>query len=186
MGTTCSYCRGEFPDDRLTNLDRGTIISLCPACLSLAETTEQPRPLAVRQVLREDLELVLAWRNNPRIYEHFQNQDSPLTWDDHVSWFESRPSERDDYVIRYEDRPVGVVSINSQDFVSIYIGEPSLWGSGIGTRMLTWIIDRYHPTRHPKAEIHIENNRSQQLFARCGFEQIDQDGSWQIYEYTND
>jgi hypothetical protein len=74
-----------------------------------------------------DLELVLRWRNNPKIYKNLPSQSSVISWEENTEWYENRPSNREDYVIRYQDRRIGVVSLDGDDFVSIYIGEYTLW-----------------------------------------------------------
>lgn len=182
----CSYCNGKFAKTKLTTLDRGTILQLCPACHNLSDPQKSPSSLLVRPMEEDDLELVLAWRNNPEIYEHFVEQEGIIAWDDHVKWYESRPADRRDYIIRYQDRRVGVVSLDESDFVSIYIGEIPLWGEGIASRMLNWLTKRHHPDRSLQAEIHMNNKRSQELFEKCGFVQSDRDGDWIIYKYKPD
>lgn len=182
----CSYCNGEFAKTKLTTLDRRTVLRLCPACHNLSDPQSSPSSLMVRPMEQDDLELVLAWRNNPEIYEHFFEQDGVITWDNHVKWYKNRPADREDYIIRYQDRRVGVVSLDESGFVSIYIGEIPLWGQGIASRMLNWVTQRHYPDRSLQAEIHEKNNRSKRLFEKCDFVQSDRDGDWVIYQYNPD
>ncbi|WP_324759586.1 GNAT family N-acetyltransferase [Haloarcula sp. GH36] len=135
------------------------------------------RPLKV-----QDLELVLAWRSNPRIYRYFRDQSEPLQWDDHVEWFASRDPERRDFIIEHDGRRVGSVAITAAGEVSIYIGEVSLWGSGVATAALTTACERVENDQLT-AWIHEENESSQDLFERCGFAFLDEDGDWLEYQF---
>lgn len=183
MPRSCAFCDGEFPSGDLRSLD-STV--LCSACHELASPSNGANGLAVRPIQRDDLELVLAWRNNPTIYEHFVEQDGPLRWEDHVRWFESRPPARRDYVTRYDGRRIGVVGVDESGFVTVYIGEPALWGEGIGTKLLNWLTARHDPERDLHAEIHVDNDRSRRLFERCGFEHVNRDTDWDTYQYVSE
>jgi RimJ/RimL family protein N-acetyltransferase len=131
----------------------------------------------------KDLELVLAWRNNPVIYDNIPEQNGPIEWDDHNAWYKQRPADREDYIIRYRDRRVGVVSLDEDGFVSIYIGQQPLWNQDIASRILEWLIQRHPSPRPLYAEIHIENTRSKRLFEQCGFAQSDGENEWVTYQY---
>lgn len=112
---------------------------LCPACYNLVSSSKEPSPLAVRPVKKDDLELVLAWRNSISSNKpFFINQNAEIGWDDMTTWFDSR-GDHTDYIIQYKHRPVGVVSIGGTDLVSMYVGVPELWDQGIGPRVLNWI-----------------------------------------------
>ncbi len=154
--------------------------SLCEPCKALLD---RPQAVRVTPLERSDLELVLAWRSNPEIYQHFRRQDGPLDWSEHVTWYESRSPDRHDFVIHYEDRRVGVVSLDADDEVSIYLGDFSAYGCGVATASLGWLCDRLEQRAPLKAEIHDENDASKRLFERCGFQKDDRDGAWLQYLY---
>jgi RimJ/RimL family protein N-acetyltransferase len=133
----------------------------------------------------DDLELVLAWRSNPDIYRYFRDQDSPLVWSEHVRWYESRPTDRHDFVVHYDGRRVGVVTIDTNDAVGIYLGDFSARGHGVATAALGWLCDRFHDREPLLAEIHRENESSLRLFERCGFRQRGRDEEWFKYAYES-
>lgn len=153
---------------------------LCSACKDLVNASRQ---ISVSPLLRSDLELVLAWRSNPLIYEHFHEQSEPLEWPSHVSWFESRGAKRHDYVIHFEGRRVGVVSLAENGDVGIYLGDFAARGNGVASQALSWLCSRFSEDRELHAQIHEANNTSKNLFNSCGFERIDRDGTWELYEY---
>lgn len=135
----------------------------------------------LRSVRVDDLELLLAWRSNPEIYEQFREQEGPLTWEEHLTWFATRPSGRQDFVIEYNGHRVGSVAVTEESRVSIYVGETALWGEGIATAVLDEITRRYERL---SAVIHHENEASQRLFERCGFEPEGGD-EWIMYLYES-
>jgi RimJ/RimL family protein N-acetyltransferase len=132
-----------------------------------------------------DLELVLAWRSNPNIYCHSRRQNSPLDWEIHLSWYESRSPGRHDFIIQYEGRRVGVVSITTANHVSIYVGDFSARGNGVATAAVEWICERFNHRARLIAEIHEDNSPSKRLFEGCGFIQRGRDGEWMKYNYES-
>lgn len=156
------------------------LLTLCNPCSTLAGGDCSIR---VSPLERGDLELVLAWRSHPEIYRHFRLQDEPLEWDEHVTWFESRSDDRYDFVIQYDNRRVGVISIDGNDEVGIYLGDFSAHGQGIATSALNWLCDRFNERTPLFAEVHKENDRSKKVFKRCGFQNRTIDDEWLKYSY---
>lgn len=169
------------PDCRLAvEPDTDAVLRRCEPCRTLA--AESPR-IRVTPLDRSDLELVKAWRSNPEIYRHFRAQAGPLEWDDHIEWFESRPSARHDFLIHVGNRRVGGLSISADDEVGIYLGDVTVHGAGIATRSLTWLCERF-ATRAPlTAEVHEDNDASRRLFTRVGFEHADSEEGWDQYRF---
>lgn len=144
--------------------------------MSVSEHSVRFRPLAY-----DDLDLLLAWRSNPRMFEHLRDQDGPLEWSNHVQWFLERPEDRHDFMIEYRGRRIGVVSVDGDDHVGVLVGEESSWGLGISTIALQWLCDRFSNERELFAEIQAENERSINLFEKCGFEVYDCEDEWITY-----
>lgn len=155
---------------------------LCEPCMKLSERTP---PIQMSPIKPEDLELVLAWRSNPKIYHHFRRQDTPLEWESHLLWYESRSDTRHDFIIHYEGRRVGVVSITECEKVSIYLGDFAARGQGVATGALRWLRERFKNRSPLIAEIHEENVSSKRLFKRCGFQPHGRDGEWVVYSYES-
>ena len=153
---------------------------LCSSCISLSEHTND---IYITPMKKEDLELVLAWRSNPKIYKNSREQSEPLDWENHVSWYESRDPDRHDFVIHYQGRRVGVVSISETDEISIYLGDFSAHGKGIATAALSWICGRFKHRVPLVAQIHQNNTSSVRLFEKCGFQRQERDGEWKKYYY---
>lgn len=154
-------------------------LTICEPCTTLFET----HSIQISPLRCEDLELILAWRSNPTIYRHFRNQDGPLDWEVHKTWFNSRNDKRRDFIIHFQDRRVGVVNINADNEVGILLGDFSARGQGIATATLNWLCDRFAERGPLIAEINKENTQSIELFERCGFEQDGCDDGWLRYIY---
>jgi RimJ/RimL family protein N-acetyltransferase len=134
---------------------------------------------------RDDLELVLAWRSNPEIYRHFDEQDAPLAWEDHRRWFETRDEDRHDFVVSFGGRRVGVVSLGADSSVSVYLGDTSARGNGVATSAIKWLCERFADRTPLIAAVHSENTASKRLFERCGFERSDGQEEWIEYVYRS-
>lgn len=174
--TECNACELSIKIPYNSNSEKRQ--KLCKPCTKLVETEQ---PVFVSPLEYSDLELVLAWRSNPKIYRHFRQQDGPLSWEKHVTWFESRDSNRYDFVVHYDGRRVGVISLSSDNEVSIYLGDYSAHGQGIATTALNWLCERFQGRSPLTAEIYEENEASKRLFRRCGFQQKGVNGEWLQY-----
>lgn len=174
--TVCNHCQQPIHDQPQQAKDQ----TLCGACCTLPN--DEPR-INVRPLERNDLELVLAWRSHPKIYQYFRHQDEPLSWKEHISWFNSRPSNQWDFAIQYNGRRVGVVAISPEDEVTVYIGEFSAEGRGIATSVIKWLCTRFESRTPLTAEVNRHNNRSKNLFEKCGFQKKNLNGEWITYVY---
>ena len=138
--------------------------------------TTEGTQVTLRPVEQGDLELMLAWRSLPSISETTQVQGNrALAWEEHWNWWNGR-TNRMDWLILYEGRRVGVVSLkNLSRFatpeISVYIGEQMLWGKGIGKQALREALDwlRDHHILGCRATIRPDNQRSIHLFESLGF-----------------
>lgn len=147
---------------------------------SHGKMSEISESLNFRPVQVQDLELLLAWRSNPDIYNQFKNQETALAWSDHVSWFATREESRHDYIIEYEGRRVGSVYIDDKEHIGVYIGETSLQGKGIGPQAIEWMTKKFDKPLW--AEIKTENKASRKAFSKCGFEEVTEKNGWIKYK----
>lgn len=173
---TCADCGLQAKGDKESGCER----TLCSHCTQLSQRNSTVR---ITPMSEEDLELVCAWRSNPNIYRHFRQQQGPLEWDSHVEWFHSRSDDRHDFIIQYDGRRVGVVSIDASNEVGVLLGDFSARGQGVATTALNWLCGRFSERAPLRAEIQEENHASKRLFERCGFEKASQEGNWIQYVY---
>ena len=144
----------------------------------------------LREATTNDLELIMAWRSNPLVYQGFYQQGTPLTWEEHISWWHSRNRDWRTFIIEYESRKVGVVTIGNLDSwapeLGWYIGEVSLWGKGIGKEAVGLGLDyiKSQNKKYARATILDDNERSIKLAKSLGFEKLGKarqgESWWQI------
>ena len=175
--TICNSC--GLPHDLPTDADT-KVKTHCRACAVRMESHPSTR---IEPLEQADLELVLAWRSHPQIYAHFRQQNSPLDWEEHSSWFKSRDEDRYDFMISFDGRRVGVVNIDASNEVGIFLGDFSAHGQGVATAALEWLCHRFADRAPLFAEIHDENEASKRLFKQCGFYRCGRDGEWIQYTY---
>lgn len=134
----------------------------------------------LREMTEQDLPLMMAWRSSPLVYAGFYQQTRPLIWEEHFSWWESRNSDWRSFLCLYDDRPIGVVNIGQLDHFSpeigYFIGEVSLWGQGLGVRMvslgLMWLrrySQEHKHITHVHTTIKDDNKSSIKLIKKLGF-----------------
>lgn len=129
--------------------------------------------IKLREARHEDLPLMMAWRN--LTYEGFYTQNAPLTWEEHVNWFVNRPSSWRCFIILYEERPVGVVTIGQLEYwtpeIGYYIGEITLWGKGIGKESVKLAMEylKSQGKEYCHTTVKEDNLRSLNLLKSLGF-----------------
>lgn len=143
--------------------------------------------IKLRKATEDDLPLMMAWRSNPDIYQGFYIQKKPLEWGEHLAWFRTRNSNWRTLIVLYEERPVGVITIEQLDHwspeIGYYIGETSLWGKGVGTEAVKLTLDiiRGYGKEYVRADILDSNSRSIGIVTTLGFERLGstrEGGSW--------
>jgi RimJ/RimL family protein N-acetyltransferase len=130
--------------------------------------------IQLKEMKKNDLELVLAWRSIPEVYHFLYTQKEPLNWDEHKNWFENRKN-RIDWIIIYNGRKIGVMNIIHLDTecpeLGIYIGELKLWGKGVGKQVVIMALNWMKRKRFKMAcaTTNKENIRSQGMWESLGF-----------------
>lgn len=131
--------------------------------------------MKLRKARKHDLPLVMAWRSNPLIYQGFYTQHEPLRWEEHLNWWQSRNRDWRTFIIEYENRPIGVVTIGQLDHwspeIGYFIGETSLWGKGIGRQAVQLGLDyiKDYGREYVHTTVLNKNVRSKVLLSNLGF-----------------
>jgi len=129
----------------------------------------------LRPTEKSDYPLIMSWRSNPLVFQGFYRQTEPLKWEEHIAWIKSRNQDWRNFIIMYEDRPVGGVTIGQLDHwepeVGYYIGEVSLWGKGIGREAVKLALDyiKNYGREHCHTTVLESNERSIRLLESLGF-----------------
>ena len=155
-----------------------TVAAEPPGIITFAKRVALPEDregevLSLERVTGEMLPLLLAWRSDTEITRWMttirrSQEQTPQTW---MSQVDSVLFQRGDHLMVWTNpdrRPIGKVSVNDENEVSLMIGEKSLWGKGYGTRALRLFMDLIGDGDW-WAVIRPENIGSQRAFGRCGF-----------------
>ena len=105
--------------------------------------------VSLRLAKDSDLELIMAWRSHPLVYQGFYSQKAPLTWAEHYTWWKSRHNWKQ-FIIQVTEgddftRAVGCVALGQLDSwapqIGFYVGEISLWGKGVVKQAIRLALD---------------------------------------------
>lgn len=136
----------------------------------------------LRNATEADLPLIMAWRSNPLSYQGFYSQKQPLTWEEHINWWQSRNKDWREFLIVLVDgthtRDIGVVTIGQlchwSPEIGYFIGEVSLWGKGYGKEAVKQAMDwlKIYGKEYCHTTIKDDNKRSISLIKSLGFERL--------------
>ena len=136
--------------------------------------TSTPK-VALRPLQEDDLELLLAWRNDQDITRFLPSHPRNIVWEQHYGWWTSRKETRYDWIIVVygEGRPrrVGIVHYDQDTGeMGALVGEKWLWGLGIARDALALALVQLHPSLFVWAVIHPDNLGSKKAFEAVGFQ----------------
>lgn len=100
--------------------------------------------IRIRQMMEEELELLLEWTNTPDVIPFWYGKELTLKElsDD---WTTEYFMEDDDsgrcFIIEYREKPIGMINHNGKERdssceIDIVIGESTQWSKGLGSRVL--------------------------------------------------
>ncbi|MEW9502885.1 GNAT family N-acetyltransferase [Jeotgalibacillus marinus] len=148
--------------------------------------------LLLRSMKPDDYTLMVKWLNDSRILEFYG--DSPLSLDEVISKYSPRVEGKHyvkPFILEYKNEPIGYIqcykiteaeykaydySENENIFgIDQFIGEVEHWNKGIGTLLVTLIVN--YLVEHKKADRvvmdpQIRNTRAIRCYEKCGFEKV--------------
>jgi aminoglycoside 6'-N-acetyltransferase len=142
---------------------------------------EGPR-VSIRPVEWEDLPTLCGWWNDPTVMKEVRAEkfkpnleQVQKSW---VAWRDAGTMDYHEFIICLGDRSIGEIGYVFENVdqetasIDIKIGDPSLWGQGLGTEAMMLLIDYLlmHVKAHRiTAQPGDWNKRSMRLFEKCGF-----------------
>ena len=133
--------------------------------------------LRLREVERQDCEILFHWRNLPEIIELGSSQKS-VQWNEHEAWFNSalKSPKCIIYIITFKKEPIGQLRFDREDQqradISIYIVSQFI-GKGLGRVAIREackkLFNEKGSIREINALIREENIASIKAFERVGF-----------------
>lgn len=142
---------------------------------------EQPEFIEIDETLRLRkydgvFDFALPWYQDPEVLILVDGNPEPYAMEKLRRMYEYLDSQGECYFIEVKTgdsfRPVGDVTFWQED-MPIVIGEKIFWGHGIGTRVIQALIQRGKELGFDCLmvdEIYHENQRSQRMFVKCGFQ----------------
>lgn len=130
-------------------------------------------PVRLRPARREDEDLLLAWRTDPRTCWFFRNPEAPGP-EEHRRWLASRLEEPDGLftIVRHGDDDSGVVRLDRRGEAGAYevsiLIAPEKYRLGIARAALS-LARRLLPDAELWADVHAENRASLALFRSAGY-----------------
>ncbi len=146
----------------------------------------------MRTLSREHKDVLRKWLNDPRVLEFYEGRDRP-----HSEQMIEEVFFGDDVdggtrcIVQYGGKPIGYLqfySLPEDEGMALgfatddqiygldqFIGEPDLWGRGIGTELVAAVADyleRDLGAKHLVMDPHVENPRAVRCYEKCGFRKV--------------
>ena len=98
--------------------------------------------IKLRDITDKDLEMIRNWRNSKEVSQYMYTENH-ITSEQQKAWFEkiSKDQNAKYWIIEYEDKPLGLVSITEMSqvfdscFWAFYLGDTNVRGAGIGSKI---------------------------------------------------
>jgi len=148
--------------------------------------------LSVRPLEPDDAALLVRWLSDPRLLRWYEGRDRPHDLQKVRTHYFPEAEERvQRCLVCWQEQPVGFVQVypisDGERMVYGYpegttaygmdqfIGEPDLWGCGIGTLLVQSVLGWLTETRCAEIVVvdpRVENKRAIHVYERCGFRLI--------------
>ncbi|WP_456274424.1 GNAT family N-acetyltransferase [Bacillus sp. AK031] len=149
--------------------------------------------IGIRKMMEEDLSLMGRWLSTDKVYEFYSNNGKPLSSEEVANKYLPRikgSSTVVPYIFQYGEQPSGYLQMypSSSDELKdwgypegttvwgmdCFIGEPSLFNKGLGTRMVDLFTDHIIREANPDYIVldpSITNKRAIRCYEKAGFTQ---------------
>lgn len=149
-------------------------------------------PVSLRPLTPEDAPLLLRWLTDSRNLEYWEGPGTVFTPERVQEDFYQDGWNASRCIIQYEGRDIGYMQAYELDEemfreyqypytpervfgIDQFIGEPELWGKGIGRRFIGLLCGWLHEARGAKAVVldpHADNPRAIRCYEACGFQKV--------------
>lgn len=146
-------------------------------------------PVALRPLAPADAPLLLRWLTDPRNLAYWEGPGAVFTPQRIQEDFYEDEWNATRCIVQFQDRDVGYVQVYQLDRemfkeyhypysscpvfgIDQFIGEPDLWGQGIGRRFIRLLTGHLFAHCHAQAVVldpHADNLRAIRCYEACGF-----------------
>lgn len=103
--------------------------------------------IELREITKDDLEMIRLWRNSKEVSQYMYTENQ-ISTEEQQKWFDRISHDKTSmyWIIQYDTKPLGVVSISEINkvfdscFWAFYLGDSSVRGVGIGAKVEYHII----------------------------------------------
>lgn len=148
--------------------------------------------LTVRHLVSSDALSLVKWLNDERVLEFYEGRDRPHDLKMVQDVFLSKQGNPVyGCMVEYECQPIGYIqyySVESEEKnelgydtteliygIDQFIGEPGLWNQGIGTLLVTSMVDylfNHHSATRIILDPQVRNQRAVRCYEKCGFTRV--------------
>jgi aminoglycoside 6'-N-acetyltransferase len=149
--------------------------------------------VSVRQLQEADIPLLTKWLSDPTVLEFYEGRDRPHNEEMVRSTFVEKKSGDPvlGCIITYEDQEIGYIQFypadeedkqgygyTSEELIygmDQFIGEPQYWNKGIGTCLVTGMVQYLLEEKGATKVImdpQVRNTRAIHCYEKCGFEKV--------------
>ncbi len=148
--------------------------------------------IEVLTLSRDHMDVLRRWLNDPRVLDFYEGRDRPHSerMIEEV-FFGADVDGRTRCIVHYDGKPIGYLQfypLPTDEGIAFgfaaddqiygldqFIGEPDLWGRGIGTDLVAAVADYLERDLGAKRLImdpHVENPRAVRCYEKCGFRKV--------------
>lgn len=141
--------------------------------------------IKIRPLSKDDQRLLLNWLRDPLVLTYYEGRDQNFTLDDIISKFYQEDGEVR-MILEYQNKPIGYLqyySLTPLEYyeygysddkkvfgIDLFIGIPSLWNQGLGTRYLTQLLKSFPSTiDYVVLDPLVFNERAIHCYEKVGF-----------------
>jgi aminoglycoside 6'-N-acetyltransferase len=142
-------------------------------------------------VSEESVPLLARWLSDPRVLEFYEGRDSPYDDDMVRTQFLSPDEHTERFIVYHSKRPIGYLQLypvnpakrplygvgeDEAPFgMDLFIGEPDLWGRGLGSRLVQEAAAYLVKERGATSvflDPHTRNTRAIRAYSKAGFQKV--------------
>ncbi len=106
--------------------------------------------LHLRPATLDDAKILFDWRNDSETRKHSGNQKE-ISWNEHLSWFNSKPDSRLIYIAEVNGIPVGTIRANENELS--WTVAPEARGQNLGKAIVLQFVQEIFKEKNPFAVI---------------------------------
>ena len=158
------------------------------------ENKIKTKRLYLREIISNDTELIVAWRENPEVYQYFRSPHK-LTLREHIKWYNETYLLSQDQIqfIAIEDssqREIGVFSVRLRADIGAcaevsYLLDYDAQGKGYAQEavlgLIEFVVEKWNVVSII-AEIHKNNRTSIKLIQKLEFELLEEKDDFLLYK----